>query len=89
MDTFRSGKRSPFESVEFSLYRFLSSFSKSKKYFDSAQTFVVADAEFDFTRVEFALHLSCFLPEDLYACTLVYKIKTNAFSLLSWVYNFR
>ena len=30
MDTFRSDKSSPFENVDFSLYCFLSSFSKSK-----------------------------------------------------------
>ena len=30
MDTFGSGKSSPFERVEFSLYHFLSPFSKSK-----------------------------------------------------------
>ena len=42
---------------------------------DSPQTFVVAEAGFDLTRLMFALFFS--LP-DLDACLLVYEIKTNA-----------
>ena len=40
-----------------SIYHFLSSFSKSKEYYDSPQTFVVSGAGFDLMR-----HLPCFLP---------------------------
>ena len=75
MVTFGSGKSSPFERVDFSLYRFLSSLSKS----DSTQTFVVTEATFDLTRLMFALF---FCLPDLCACALVYKIKTNASRLL-------
>ena len=42
---------------------------------DSPQTFVVAEAGFDLTRLMFALFFS--LP-DLDACLLVYEIKTQA-----------
>ena len=62
MDTLRCGKSSLFERVEFSLYRFLSSFSKSKTYSDSPQTFAVAEAGFNLTRFEFAVYLFYFLP---------------------------
>ena len=55
MVTFGSGKSSPFERVDFSLYRFLSSLSKS----DSTQTFVVTEATFDLTRLMFALFFAC------------------------------
>ena len=36
---FGSGKSSPSERVDFSVYHFLSSFSKSKQYFDSSPNF--------------------------------------------------
>ena len=55
MDTFESGKSSPFEKVEFSLYHFLSSLSKFNCYSDSTQTFAVAEATFYLTWFMFAL----------------------------------
>ena len=59
MDAFGSVKSSPFERVDFSLYRFISSFSKPKQYSDSPQTLAVAEAGFDLTGFMFALFFSC------------------------------
>ena len=59
VDTFGSGKSSPFEMVDFSTYRFLSSFSKFKQYYDSPQTFVVVEAGFGLTRLMFPSFFAC------------------------------
>ena len=54
MDTFGSVKSSSFERVDFSFYRFISLFSKSKQYSDSPQTLVVTEAGSDLTGFMFA-----------------------------------
>ena len=50
MDKFGSGKSSPFEKVEFSLYiSFLIFISNFKQYSNSTYTFAAAEATFDLT----------------------------------------
>ena len=76
MVTFRSGKSSPFERVEFSLYiSFLIFTLKFKQYSDSTQTIATVQACLVFC-----------LP-DLRACMLGYEIKTNASCLYKNTYN--
>ena len=57
MDTFGSGKSSPFERVDFSLYRFSFSFSKSKQYSDPKLS-----SSLNLGLILHDLCLSCFLP---------------------------
>ena len=78
----KSGKSSPLERIEFSLYRFLSSFSKSKNILTLPK--LLSSLKLGLIRHNWRLHVCrVFCLPDLHACALlVYRIKTNASCLL-------
>ena len=78
MDTFWSGKSSPFERIDFSLYHFIISyhhFLNLNNILTLSKTLVVTEAGFGLTRIMFALF---FCLPDLHAWALVYEIKIDA-----------